>query len=133
MEHAHILLVEDDPLVADVAFRNIKRAGFSIDAVRSGEEALDAMSRKTPDLILLDIVLPGLNGLDFLQAIRKDEKFHDVKVVIISNLGSRDDRDRGIILGADAYLVKSNVLPEDIVAEIRKILSKPRVDRDTPK
>mgnify|MGYP001605689553 CR=1 FL=1 len=121
----HILLIEDDPLVTEFVIRTIRKAGMTIDAVATAEEGITRLYAKRPDCILLDIVLPGMNGLEFLERVKRDPARKDIHVIIISNLGSRDDLDRGIILGADAYLVKSNILPEDIMVKIREVLSAP--------
>ena len=117
-----ILLIEDDPLIGNIIKRSLDKSGFEVRYVTNGEEGMKEIEQNPPDLILLDIILPGMNGFDLLQRVKKNPERNTIPVIVISNLGSRDDVDKGISLGADAYLVKSNVLPEEIIAKVKSIL-----------
>lgn len=122
MLQKNVLLIEDDPLMVGVLAQNIERAGFRVESTSNAEEALKKLPLQKPDIILLDILLPGLNGFDFLQMIKNDKKFSAIPVIILSNFGSRTDIDKGMVMGATAYLIKSNVLPEDVISKIKEVL-----------
>ena len=78
------------------------------------------MEEGAADLILLDIVLPNIDGWEILRKIKQDEKYKNIKVIILSNLGQKEDMDRGIKLGAEKYLVKSEHSPSEVVDEAKK-------------
>jgi len=117
-----ILLIEDDPFLVEIYTAKLKKAGFQVVAAGDGEEGIRKMKEKTPDLLLLDIVLPSLNGWEILRNIKKDSKLSNVKVVILSNLGEREEIEKGLKLGAVRYLVKAHYTPGEVVEEIKKIL-----------
>lgn len=117
-----ILLVEDDPFLIDIYTTKLKNSGFSVKTATDGEECLDKIKMVMPDLLLLDIVLPGMDGWGVLKNIKKDEKFKDLKVVILSNLGQKEEVEEGIKLGAIKYLIKSQYTPSQVVNEIKKII-----------
>ena len=117
-----ILLVEDDPFLIDIYTTKLKNSGFSVETVTDGEECLRKLEEKMPDLLLLDIVLPGMDGWGVLRDIKKNEKFKDLKVVILSNLGRKEEVEEGIKLGAIKYLIKSQYTPSQVVNEIKKII-----------
>lgn len=118
-----ILLVEDDPFLVDIYTKKLKELGYDTDVAFEGEEALKKIQEKMPDLILLDIVLPNLNGWEMLRKIKKDEKLKDLKTIILSNLGQKDEVEKGLALGAVKYLIKAHHTPSQVVAEIKKMLN----------
>ena len=117
-----ILLVEDDQFLIEIYTTKFKRAGFSIGNVEDGEECLRKLKEEIPDLLLMDIVLPSLNGWEILRKIKEDEVLKNIKVVILSNLGEKDEIEKGIKLGATRYLVKAHYTPSEVVEEVKKIL-----------
>ena len=117
-----ILLVEDDQFLIEIYTTKFKQAGFSIGKAEDGEECLKKLKEETPDLLLLDIVLPSLNGWEILRKIKEDEVLKNIKVVILSNLGEKDEIEKGIKLGATRYLVKAHYTPSEVVEEVKKIL-----------
>ena len=117
-----ILLVEDDPFLIDIYSTKIKGAGFVVEVVQDGEEVLKKIRELMPDLVLLDIVLPTVNGWEILRDVKKDETLKDLKVMILSNLGEKDEIEKGIEAGATKYLVKAHYTPSEVVKEIKKIL-----------
>ena len=118
-----ILLVEDDPFLIDIYATKLKEAGFEISVAEDGEEALMKIQEKKPDLVLLDIILPHTDGWEILEKI-KEQKLKGFKVVVLSNLGEKEDIEKGMRLGADKYLVKAHLTPSEVVREIEKILKK---------
>lgn len=117
-----ILLIEDDPFLVDLYTTKFKEIGFEVEVATNGQEGLRKMKVKKPDILLLDIVLPAINGWEILGEMKKDEGLKDLKVVILSNLTSKEEVGRGLKLGADKYLIKSHYTPSEVVKEIKKIL-----------
>jgi DNA-binding response OmpR family regulator len=117
-----ILLIEDDPFVVDIYTRKLTEAGFSVDVAQDKEETLKKISERKPDLLLLDIVLPNIEGWDLLKEIKEVLSFKDIKVAILSNLGQKDDVERGMKLGAARYFIKAHYTPTQVVEEIKKML-----------
>ena len=119
----HILLVEDDRFLIDIYSTKLKQSGFSVEVVTTGEEVLKRIAEKKPDLLVLDIVLPQLNGWQLLKKIKANPKLKDLKVVILSNLGQKEEVEKGMSLGASKYLIKAHYTPSEVVGEIKKLLS----------
>jgi len=121
-----ILLVEDDPFLVDIYSTKLKEAGFSVQVAIDGKEALKKIKGKgnMPDLLLLDIVLPNFNGWEILRRIERDNELKALKVVILSNLGEKQEIEKGLKLGAARYLVKAHYTPSEVVEEVKKILNK---------
>ncbi len=117
-----ILLVEDDPFLIDIYTTKFKENGFSIEAASDGNQAIRVLSEKKPDLLLLDIVLPRVDGWEILRQIKVDEKLKDVPVVVLSNLGQKSEIDKAFALGAAKYLIKAHYTPSEVVAEVKKSL-----------
>ena len=118
-----ILLVEDDPFLVDIYSSKFKENGFEIDSATGGEEALQKLGENKYDLVILDIVLPQIDGWEILSKIKKDLKLDELKVVILSNLSQKEEVEKGIELGASRYLIKAHYTPSQVVDEIKKILN----------
>ena len=117
-----ILLIEDDPFLIDIYSTKLKEAGFTIEVAIDGEEALRKVKEKNPDLVVLDIVLPQIDGWEILKKIKSEDKFRNLKIIILSNLGQKEEVEKGISLGATKYLIKAHYTPSQIVEEIKKVL-----------
>ena len=104
-----ILIVDDDPLILRMYERTMRRGGYDVEVARSGEEVFSSLYRQTPDLILLDIMMPRLNGVETLKILKGDEKTKHIPIIVLSNLGDKpDEMDAAKELGAFDYLVKAN-------------------------
>ncbi|MFA6587962.1 MAG: response regulator [Patescibacteria group bacterium] len=119
-----ILLVEDDQFLRDLLAGKLKREGFDVTACVDGQEGLRTIQKQKPDLVLLDIILPGLDGFNVLQQVRfsADKQVSEVPIVLLSNLGQDSDVAKGKKLGANDYLIKANLTIDDIIKKIRKFL-----------
>lgn len=117
-----ILLVEDDNALADVYIVRLQAEGFEVRRVANGEDALAAAIKYKPDLILLDIMMPKVNGFDVLDILRNTPETANVKVIILTALSQDSDKQRAITLGADDYLVKSQVVITDVIDRIKSRL-----------
>jgi DNA-binding response OmpR family regulator len=117
----NILLVEDDPFLIDIYTTKFKKAGFKVEVASDGKDALRKLNEERFDLLVLDIVLPKIDGWEILEKI-KNEKLKDLKVVVLSNLGQKGEVEKGLKLGATKYLIKAHYTPSEVVAEIKEIL-----------
>ncbi len=117
-----ILLVEDDPLLIDIYATKLKQSGFEVLIVDHGEKALKTIREQKPDLVLLDVVLPNEDGWEILRTIKKDEELKETKVVVLSNLGQKEEVEKGLQLGAIRYLIKAHYTPSQVAQEAQNIL-----------
>ncbi len=117
-----ILMVEDDAALANVYRLRLQTEGFDFRQVANGEDALSAATEYKPDLILLDVMMPKMNGFDVLDLIRKTPETSSVKVVMLTALSQESDIERARALGVDDYLIKSQVVIADVIAKIREQL-----------
>ncbi len=117
-----ILVIEDDKFLRELLVRKLETSGFNVLFAIDGEEALKKLKEKTPQLILLDLVLPGIDGFDVLKHIKKNPLTKDIPVIILSNLGQQEEVEKGIRLGADDYLIKAHFTPDEIIEKSKKIL-----------
>lgn len=118
-----ILLVEDDQFLAEIYTKKLGDEGFQVSAAGDGEEGLKMMKRKKPDLVLLDILLPKKDGFAVLAEMKKDPELKTIPVIMLTNLGQRDDVEKGLELGANDYLIKAHFSPQETVERIRKVLA----------
>lgn len=114
-----ILLVEDDAALAEVYKSRLELEGFELKHVANGEEALSAAIEFKPDLIVLDVMMPKINGFDVLDILRNTPETTNVHVIMLTALSQPKDKERADQLGADDYLVKSQVVISDVVDRIR--------------
>jgi DNA-binding response OmpR family regulator len=114
-----ILLVEDDNALAEVYRSRLELEGFDVKRVANGELALSTAQEFKPDLIVLDAMMPKINGFDVLDIIRNSPELANVRVVMLTALSQLKDKERAKELGADDYLVKSQVVISDVVDRIK--------------
>ena len=119
-----ILVVEDDQFLRDLIVRKLEEEGFDAIQAVDGEEGLRLSKEKKPAIILLDLILPGMDGFDVLKSIKSEKSISSIPVIILSNLGQKDDIDQGIKLGASDYLIKAHFTPGEIVARVKEVLKK---------
>lgn len=120
-----VLLVEDEPLLIDLYEERFKEEDFDLITAETGEDALKQAEGASIDLILLDILLPGINGFEVLRRLKSNIETRDVPVIVLTNLGSeQSDKDKqlALSLGAVDYLVKSYHTPDEMVEIIKKRL-----------
>lgn len=121
LEGKKIFLVEDDPFLGSILYGRITAHKATVTLIKSGDEVLPALKKDLPDLMLLDIQLPVLDGFQILESVRADEQMKVLPVIIISNFNQVSDRERAAKLGAP-FLVKALVNPDDIVREVSTTL-----------
>lgn len=124
MDTKKILSIEDDAFLSGLVSGKLSEHGFAVIAANLGAIGIKEAKAQKPALILLDLMLPDMSGFDILKEVKEDSETKDIPVVILSNLGGSGDLEKALALGAERYLVKSNVLPEEIAEIIEDILSK---------
>jgi DNA-binding response OmpR family regulator len=120
---AKILIVEDDKFLRELIAKKLKNKGFDVVEAVDGEEGLKKIKEERPDLVLLDLILPGIDGFEVLARVKEDPNLAQIPVIILSNLGQREEVERGLKLGARDYLIKAHFTPGEIVEKIKNILS----------
>jgi DNA-binding response OmpR family regulator len=118
-----ILLAEDDRFLRRAAEARLRQQGFEVLTATDGEEALRVARAEHPDLVLLDVVMPQLQGFDVLKALKRDAVTSRIPVIVLSNLGQEHDVEQAIALGAEAYLVKAHLSLQDLVQKIDATLA----------
>ncbi len=119
-----ILIVEDDRFLRDIIVKHLQKAGFVMAYAATGEEALHEAVQQKPDLIILDIVLSGINGLDVMARLQKEEATKKIPFIVFSNSDETASVNRGKDLGAIKYLVKAISTPEQIVREVKEYFAR---------
>ena len=120
---AKVLLVEDDRFLRRAAEATLRKGGFAVTVAVDGEEALNVVQTVNPDIILLDLIMPKIQGFEVLRRLKEDPATRDIPVVVLSNLGQDSDLQRATAAGAIGYLVKSNLSLTDLLARVTSILS----------
>ena len=118
-----ILLVDDDEFLLDMYSLKFKEAGFTMDIASSGQGALDKIKQTPYDVILLDIIMPGVDGFEVLQQVKHDKLAEKAIIIVLSNLGQKEDIERGMQLGANDYVIKAHFTPREVVEKVKFHLS----------
>jgi CheY-like chemotaxis protein len=118
-----ILLAEDDRFLRKAAEATLKRKGFAVIPAADGEEALQKAQAELPDLILLDLIMPKMQGFEVLRTLKGDPRTASIPVIVLSNLGQESDIKGATEAGAQAYLIKANMALEDLVKRVEDIFA----------
>lgn len=120
-----MLIIEDDLFISEMYANKFTEAGFEVDSAKDGREALAKLEETEFDMILLDRILPDMDGLEILKKIKTNSKLKDkTKVFILTNVGEKKDAEEALNLGAELYFLKANFTPTEIVEKIKEILEK---------
>ncbi|HEY3884318.1 MAG TPA: response regulator [Vicinamibacterales bacterium] len=123
-ESGRVLLVEDDKFLRRACEASLRQRGFEVTSATEGEEGLRlAREPPLPDVILLDLLMPKLPGIEVLRALKQDPATAGIPVVIVSNSSREDDKNEAVKLGAVGYYVKANLSLKDLAAHIRKLMA----------
>jgi two-component system, OmpR family, phosphate regulon response regulator PhoB len=121
MARERILLVEDEPDIAEVLQYNLEKEGFQVEVTRRGDTGLEAIRRETPDLLLLDLMLPGVDGLELTRLLKRDSATSRIPIVMLTARSEEVDRIVGLELGADDYIPKP-FSPREVVLRVKAVL-----------
>lgn len=118
-----ILIVEDDPLMARLYSKVFTIEGYDVVVAPDGEEGLTCVHKSIPTIILLDVMMPRMNGLELLEKLKADPETKKIPVIMLTNLAGQADAEKAITLGAVKYIVKSEYEPKQIVNMVKEILA----------
>ena len=117
-----ILIIEDDKFLRELITQKVSQEGYEVLGAVDGEEGLKMAGEEQPSLILLDLILPTMGGFDVLRKLKEQEETKNISVIILSNLGQKEDIDKGMQLGAVDYMVKAHFTPGEIIEKIKSVM-----------
>ena len=117
-----ILVVEDDSSISKILSSNLKKRGHSVTTAGNGLEGLKCLEKDLPDLILLDLLMPGMDGHSFFEELKSNDSYKDIPVLVLTNLSEDNNADSGRLKGAKSYILKSDVSMVELMEEIDEIL-----------
>ena len=113
-----ILIVEDDKFLRELIVQKLEKEGYDSLEATDGEEGIKRGKEERPDLVLLDLILPGIDGFEVLGKMKEDSALSSIPVIILSNLGQKEDVEKGLKMGAVDYLIKAHFTPGEIIEKI---------------
>ncbi len=122
-EKIHVLIVEDDVFLSQIYQKKFEMEGYKVSTADNGEKGLMDAKKKKPNIILLDILLPKMDGFAVLAKLKSDAEVKDIPVILLTNLGQKEDVDKGLEQGAADYLIKAHFKPSEVVDKVRKVLN----------
>ncbi|KPJ73261.1 hypothetical protein AMJ48_02245 [Parcubacteria bacterium DG_74_1] len=117
-----ILIVEDDKFLRELIVQKLIKEGYETSEAIDGEQGIKKVKEEKPDLVLLDLILPGIDGFEVLSQKKEDPNIAKIPVIVLSNLGQKEDVERGLKLGAVDYLIKAHFTPGEIIEKIKNVL-----------
>lgn len=114
-----ILVIEDDRFLRGLLTQKLDNEGFDVSIAADGNEGMEKIIQEKPDIILLDIILPGIDGFEILKKVQADPELSRIPVMLLTNLGQQEDVERGLRLGAKGYIIKAHFTPAEIVDKIK--------------
>jgi DNA-binding response OmpR family regulator len=118
-----ILLIEDDPFLLSMYSTKFEIEKFNVLVADDGEKGLALAFKELPDIILLDILMPKMNGFEVLENLKASKDTRDIPVILLTNLNQKDEIEKGLSIGADDYLIKAHFMPSEVVEKIKKVLA----------
>lgn len=123
-QKAKILIIDDDPFIVDIYVLKFGESGFAVETAKDGKEGIKKISEYKPDVVLLDVVMPAMDGFKVLQELKRQGEAPLPKIILLTNLGQKDDVERGIRLGAFDYIIKAHFTPSEVVEKVKEVLEK---------
>ncbi|MCK9578925.1 MAG: response regulator [Methanoregula sp.] len=118
-----ILLVEDDNFLLGMYADKFRAEGFEAHIADNGAKGLRLAKEKSPDVILLDVMLPKMDGFEMLRELQKDAATKNIPVILLTNLSQKDEVKKGLMLGAKDFLIKAHFMPQEVVEKVKTVLS----------
>jgi CheY-like chemotaxis protein len=119
-----VLLVEDDPLILRLYSKTLQLEDYEVETAENGKQALEKLNSFTPDIILLDIMMPEMNGVQFLQKITAGTESGKIPVIVLTNVADPEVKTEAVDAGASLVLVKSQIEPDEVISSIKQVLNK---------
>ncbi len=123
MSNFKVLLVEDDVMISGMYKTRLEQEGYIVIMAANGGDGLDIAVQERPNLILLDVMMPQIDGFSLLQELRLKDSFKKTPIIMLTNLGTTEDKEKGKKLGATDYLVKANLTPSEIAQAVAKYVN----------
>lgn len=117
-----ILLVEDDAFVSDIYQTKLGQEGFQVIMAENGAEALKKLEKNIPNLILLDIIMPYMDGMELLGKLKEKREWREIPVILLTNLSDKEKVEEALKMGANDYLIKSHFTPSEVVGKVNVLL-----------
>lgn len=118
-----IIITEDDPMISEIYQKKFSDSGYEAVTANSGEKVLQLLKEGKFDAILLDLIMPKMDGFEVIKNIREVQNNQEVKIIVFSNLSQKEDRDKALNLGADGFIVKSDYAPSELIKEFARIVN----------
>lgn len=119
-----ILIIEDDSFISDMYKIKLESESFEVVVAADGVQGLEAAGKEHPDLILLDVVMPKMDGFTVLQNLKEKPEVQNIPVIMLTNLGQKDSVEKGLKLGAEDYIIKAHFTPLEVVEKVKTFLNK---------
>ena len=123
-EKKKVLIVEDDAFISSIYKTKLEREGFEALTAENGVEAMKLLEAIVPDMMLLDIIMPYMDGMEVLKSIKKDDRWKKIPVILLTNLSEKEKIDEALGIGADDYLLKSHFTPSEVLEKVNSLLKK---------
>jgi|SRR3989338_11700057 len=121
-DRAKVLIVEDDTMILDMYVQKFEQEGFAVFHLDRGDDVVEIAEKEQPKIILLDVIMPGLDGFAVLRDLKANDKTKNIPVMMLTNLGQDEDKSKGLTLGAVGYIIKSSMTPGDVVKKVSEFL-----------
>lgn len=118
-----ILLIEDDSFISQMYAMKFKQTNFDFLVARDGVKGLELAKKEKPDLVLLDIILPEIDGFEILRRLKEDPLLQAIPVVLLTNLGQQENIQKGVAMGAKDYIIKAHYTPQEVVEKVQSFLT----------
>ncbi len=117
-----ILVVEDDKFLRELISQKLTKEGYNVIEAMDGKQGIESIRTEKPDLVLLDLILPVIDGFEVLSQAKSDPSLSQIPIIILSNLGQKEDIEKGLKIGAADYLIKAHFTPNEIIDKVKNIL-----------
>lgn len=118
-----VMIVEDDTFLLNIYATKFEGENYNVVAVEDGAKGLEVLTQKKPDIILLDILMPHIDGFKFLKRIKSAIETKTIPVILLTNLSQREDIEKGLAMGANEYLIKAHFMPSEVVERVQRLIS----------
>lgn len=119
-----VLIIEDEEMLVNMYISKFEKEGYGIEKALNGREGLEKVKNYNPEIILLDVIMPEMDGFMVLKQLKSEASTKNIPVIMLTNLGQEEDVEKGKKLGVKDYLVKANLTPSQVVDKVKEVLSK---------